>query len=430
MPHVFNTVRTISTTCPQSLFAIAYNRIRSYIKRTPLEYNKRLSDKYMSNIYLKREDLQICRSFKVRGALNKILGLSEEQKQNGIVCASAGNHAQGVSFASQTLGINADIFVPNTTPLQKINRIKYFNSNSRLHITGNTFNDCLTKALDYTNNNNKTFIHPYNDDDVIAGQGTIGIELFDNPGFIPNTVIGAIGGGGLMAGISMYGIETTDFDVSYIGVEPASCPSMKNSINAGMPVETKPRDNFVDGAIVSMVGDKTFDICRRNLDGIYTVENGKICETMIDLYQEDGIITEPAGALSVSVLDDIYNTRPELVHGRDVVCLLSGGNNDITRYPEIVDKCLQYQGLKVYYIIQFIQRPGELKNFVNNIINNKCDVVRFEYIKKTNKGVGDVLLGIELENKDDIHYIETKMDEIAMAYTKINGNDQLFSYLI
>ena len=414
-----------------SIFDRAYNRITPYIRRTPLEYNKRLSDKYNSRVYLKREDLQVCRSFKIRGALNKIIGLSPDQKQNGIVCASAGNHAQGVAFSAQELSITADIFLPNTTPLQKINRIKYLmGGDERLHITGNTFNECLTDALEYTTIHNKAFIHPYNDHDVIIGQGTIGLELFDDPDLIPTTIIGAIGGGGLMAGISSYGTRVSKTDVAYIGVEPMGCPSMKESISVGFPVELTPADNFVDGATVSLVGDKTFDICRNNLNNIYSIENGKICETMIDLYQEDGIITEPAGALSVSILDAVYISQPELIVNQTVVCIISGGNNDITRYPDIVDKCLQYQGLKVYYIIQFIQRPGELKNFVNGVINEKCDVVRFEYIKKTNKGFGDVLLGIELENKDDSVYIEDKMTENMFTYTKINGNEQLFSYLV
>lgn len=414
-----------------SNFDRAYNRITPYIRRTPLEYNKRLSDKYNSRVYFKREDLQVCRSFKIRGALNKIIGLSPDQKQNGIVCASAGNHAQGVAFSAQELSITADIFLPNTTPLQKINRIKYLmGGNERLHIMGNTFNECLTDALEYTTTHNKTFIHPYNDHDVIIGQGTIGLELFDDPDLTPATIIGAIGGGGLMAGISSYGTSISKTEVVYIGVEPLGCPSMKESISVGFPVELTPADNFVDGATVSLVGDKTFDICRNNLNNIYTIETGKICETMIDLYQEEGIITEPAGALSVSSLDAVYISQPELIVNQTVVCIISGGNNDITRYPDIVDKCLQYQGLKVYYIIQFIQRPGELKNFVNGVINEKCDVVRFEYIKKTNKGFGDVLLGIELENKDDSVYIEDKMTENMFTYTKINGNEQLFSYLV
>jgi len=414
-------------------FTSAYNRITPFIRKTPMEYNKRLSDKYNSNIYLKREDLQVCRSFKIRGALNKIISLPGQDKNNGIVCASAGNHAQGVAFSSQQLNINTDIFLPRTTPLQKINRIKYLmNKNAKLHITGNTFNECLEEALYYTNTHNKTFIHPYNDDEVIIGQGTIGVELFNNTK-IPNTIIGAIGGGGLMAGISLYGdslYNPIDKQVKYIGVEPSSCPSMKKSIENGAPMKIIPNDNFVDGASVSMVGNKTFDICNRLLTNIYDVENGKICEIMIDLYQEDGIITEPAGALSVSALDDIYHYQPELLINKNVVCILSGGNNDITRYPDIVDKCLQYQGLKVYYILQFIQRPGELKNFVNNVIHEKCDVVRFEYMKKTNKGFGDVLLGIELENKEDSLYIESKMDENNMTYIKINDDEQLFSYLI
>lgn len=411
-------------------FIGAYNKISPFIKRTPLEFNKRLSDKYNSNIYFKREDLQRCRSFKIRGALNKIINLSIQDKENGIVCASAGNHAQGVAFSTDKLNIKSDIFLPNTTPQQKINRIKYLmNNKSTLHISGNSFNECLQEALYFTEKKNKIFIHPYNDNDVIIGQGTIGHELF-NTNIKPTTIIGAIGGGGLMAGISLYGKESMQTNTAFIGVEPSSCPSMKKSIENGCPIEIIPDDNFVDGASVSMVGDKTFDICSKLLNNIYHVENGKICETMIDLYQEDGIITEPAGALSVSALDYIFNNQPELFINKNVVCILSGGNNDITRYPDIVEKCLLYQGLKVYYILQFIQRPGELKNFVNKILNNRCDVVRFEYIKKTNKGFGDVLLGIELETKEDRVYIEGQMDKNNMTYIKINDDEQLFSYLI
>jgi len=324
-------------------FIEAYIRISPYIKKTPLEYNKRLSDKFNSKIYFKREDLQICRSFKIRGALNKIITLSDQHKQNGIVCASAGNHAQGVAFSSQELNISADIFLPNITPLQKINRIKYLmGDNTKLHIIGDTFNECLKEALYYTEEHNKTFIHPYNDEDVIIGQGTIGLELL-NSDIIPDTIIGTVGGGGLMAGISLYG-DSNIHNVSYIGVETSSCPSMTRSIENGGPIEITPLDNFVDGASVSLVGDKTYDICSRLLNNIYDVENGKICETMIELYQDDGIITEPAGAMSVCALDDIYKNQRELIVNQNVVCILSGGNNDITRYPEIVDKCLQYQG--------------------------------------------------------------------------------------
>jgi threonine dehydratase len=406
-----------------------YKNISSYIKKTPLEYNKRLSTKYNCNIYLKREDLQICRSFKIRGALNKILNLSEIEKHNGIVCASAGNHAQGVAYSANILNIESDIFLPNTTPKQKINKIKNIKNikNKGIHITGSTFNECLEEALLFSEKENKTFIHPYNDINIIKGQGTIGIELFDNDNNItPNIIISAIGGGGLMSGLILHRNENNLLS-KYIGVEPKGCPSMQASIELNKIQSIIPEDNFVDGATVGTVGDITFDICKSQLDFIYNVENGKLCETMIELYQDDGIITEPAGALSVSVLDKI---DPDLIYGKNVVCILSGGNNDITRYPEILDKCLQYQGLKVFYIINFIQKPGQLRQFVNNILTEKSDIIQFEYMKKTNKGFGDVLIGIELENAEDSKYIEQNMEEKMYNFIKINSDNQLYSYLI
>ena len=234
-----------------------------------------------------------------------------------------------------------------------------------------------------------------------------------------------IGGGGLISGLSEY---TKEFnECLHIGVEPESCPSMKESVQNNKLLTLIPKDNFVDGATVSRVGDVTYRICKQNIDRYYDVSLGKICETMIELYQEDGIISEPAGALSLSVLDQLDKNE---IENKNVVCILSGGNNDITRYPEILDRCLRYQGKKIYYIVQFIQRPGELKTFVNDILSNEDDIVRFEYIKKTDKDFGNVLIGIELQNPENRHNIEYNLCKWDFNYIEINENDQLYSYLI
>lgn len=408
----------------------AYHSIKNIIKKTPLEYNERLSKKYGCNLYIKREDLQLCRSFKIRGALHKIVNLSSYEKENGIVCASAGNHAQGVALSAKKFNISADIFVPSTTPLQKINRIKsHSNINKcKLHISGNYFNECLENAIDFEKKYHKKFIHPFNDYDVVLGQSTVAHEICMDlleMNKKPDIMISSIGGGGLISGLSEY---TKEFnECLHIGVEPESCPSMKESVQNNKLLTLIPKDNFVDGATVSRVGDVTYRICKQNIDRYYDVSLGKICETMIELYQEDGIISEPAGALSLSVLDQLDKNE---IENKNVVCILSGGNNDITRYPEILDRCLRYQGKKIYYIVQFIQRPGELKTFVNDILSNEDDIVRFEYIKKTDKDFGNVLIGIELQNPENRHNIEYNLCKWDFNYIEINENDQLYSYLI
>lgn len=412
------------------LFIDSYHSIKNIIKKTPLEYNERLSKKYGCNLYIKREDLQLCRSFKIRGALHKIVNLSSYEKENGIVCASAGNHAQGVALSAKKFNISADIFVPSTTPLQKINRIKNQSDENKckLHITGNNFNDSLEDALEFKKKYNKVFIHPYNDYDVVLGQSTIAHEIcteLKNDNKKPDIMISSIGGGGLISGLSEYTKEFSE--CLHIGVEPKSCPSMRESFLRNKLLKIIPKDNFVDGATVSKVGDITFRICKNNVDRYYDVSLGKICETMIDLYQEDGIISEPAGALPISVLDQLDSNE---IKNKNVVCILSGGNNDITRYPEILDRCLRYQGKKLYYIVRFVQRPGELKTFVNNILSEGDDIVRFEYIKKTNKDFGNVLVGIELEQSINKFKVESNLLKYDVNYIEINENDQLYSYLV
>lgn len=419
-----------------------YNNIKNIIRKTHLELNQRLSKKYKSNIYIKREDLQLCRSFKIRGALHKITKLTDQEKNLGIVCASAGNHAQGIALSSKKFNIKSDIFIPLSTPQQKINRI-ISQSNPdicSLHITGNTFNECLKESEEFTKKNNKTFIHPYNDLDVIEGQGSIAHEIFEDLKFqnkTPDFIIGGIGGGGLMSGISLYNYhykdnlylkELTNPTIKMIGVEPSTCPSMKKSVLSNEILNIPSINNFVDGATVTQVGDLTFNICKNFINEYYEVCLGKLCETIIELYQEDGIISEPAGALSIAALDDISNNID--ITNKNVVCILSGGNNDITRYPEILDRALQYQGKKKYYIIEFIQRPGRLKTFVNDILSEGDDIVRFEYIKKTNKDYGNVLVGIELKHSTNKYKIEDNLRNNNFSFIELNESNELYGYMI
>ena len=436
----------------KSVIKSFYN-LNKFIERTPLEFNNRLSKLYNCNIYFKREDKQLVRSFKVRGALNKILNLKDSDKKNGIVCASAGNHAQGFAYSCNKLNLKGDIFVPENTPLQKINRIKDFSNNTcNLHVFGNNFNECLGKSLEFANENNKSFIHPYDDYYTIEGQGTIAKEIYDE--INPDYILGCIGGGGLISGIGLYAKnihinnykendvifekEKLNFldislgknlykNIKIIGVEPSTCPSMYESIKNKSIVELEINDTFVDGATVSKVGNKTFNICSQVIDDIYISNVGKICETMLELYQEDGIIVEPAGALSVSALDQLDRNK---IKDKNIVCVISGGNNDITRYPEVIERCLRYQGLKHYFIVKFLQKPGELKKFINNILGKDDDITRFEYMKKTNKEYGNVLIGIQLGKKENIINIEKELFNSNFEFIKINENDLLYSYLI
>ena len=355
--------------------------------KTPLQKNTRLSEKYSADIFIKREDLQQVRSFKIRGAYAKLMTLNSPQD---VVCASAGNHAQGFAYTCKKLNINGHIFLPSTTPLQKINRIKYFGNNScKLYIKGDDFESCLQKAVIFSKKYNKTFIHPYNDYDVILGQATIAHEINQEIG-IPDIIISTIGGGGLISGLCEYFKNTSQI----YGVEALSCPSMSNSIKAGKILYTKPVNNFVDGATVPIIGDITFKICKKYVTDILTSSDGEICEKILELYENDGIIAEPAGVLPFTALDKMD------IKGKKVVCILSGGNNDISRYPEIIDTYLRYKNLKHYFIIEFTQKPGELKRFIKKIMGIDDDIVRFEYIKKTNKDYGNVLIGIESKNID------------------------------
>nr|WP_183578529.1 threonine ammonia-lyase IlvA [Mucilaginibacter sp. X5P1] len=406
-------------------FDAAFARLNGVVKNTPLEYNAGLSEKYECEIYLKREDLQVVRSYKLRGAYNMISQLNEEQLSRGVVCASAGNHAQGVAFSCKKLGTKGVIFMPEITPKQKVKQTEMFgNGNVELVLTGDTFDDCLKEALAYTEAHNMTFIPPFDNYRVIEGQGTVGVEIMND---LPDVeaVIMPVGGGGLAAGTGSY-FKQQNPDILLIGVEPEGAPSMVGAFENNGPVTLGTIDRFVDGAAVKRVGSLTYELCREVLDDMLLVPEGKVCTTILKLYNEDAIVVEPAGALSVAVLD----LCKEQIKGKKVVCVISGGNNDIERMQEIKEKSLLYEGLKHYFIVRFPQRPGALKLFVNNVLGPGDDITRFEFIKKTSKENGPALVGIELKNAEDYPALLQRMEAHRFDVIEINRDQTLFEYLV
>ena len=404
----------------------AAKRLEDVAQKTPLQYSKRLSKKYKANIYIKREDIQEVRSFKIRGAYNKMVSLSKEEKKRGVVCASAGNHAQGVAYSCNILKIHGVIFMPIVTPNQKIEKVQHFGDGYvEIKLIGNTFDDASIASQVYAKENNMIYVHPFNDPLTIAGQGTIGKEIYEKLEGKIDYLVATIGGGGLISGISIY-LKGKNENVKCIGAEPDGAASMYEALSKGRVVTLEKIDTFVDGAAVKTVGDLTFKICKENLEKVVRVSSGKDCTTMIELYQNEGIITEPAGALAVAALDDIAHE----IKGKNVVCIISGGNNDILRYPEIMERSLVYQGRKHYFIIEFAQKPGQLRKFVDQALGPTDDIARFEYIKKTNKEKGPALVGIELRDRKDLQPLLNRMKEIELNYRKITNSDLLYDYLV
>ncbi len=325
----------------------AKDRLDGVIIKTPLEFNKQLSDKYKSNIYLKREDLQEIRSYKIRGAYNKLSSLTFSQKKKGIVCASAGNHAQGVALSCALLKIKGRIYLPKNTSQQKISRINYFGKGCiNLILVGDSFDETNKVAESFSKETGAIFIHPFNDKEIIIGQGTLGLDILEDIDFIPDYVFIPVGGGGLFAGISL-AMREKHRNVRFIGVEPEGAASMAASFKKGKPVDIGNIDTFVDGAAVRKPGNLTFRICQKNYYRMLSIPNGRLCSDMIDLYQRDGIIAEPAGALSISALSSLKDQ----IRGKKVVCIVSGGNNDISRYSEMLERALIYKGLSTTLLL-------------------------------------------------------------------------------
>ncbi len=403
----------------------ALKRLQSVIKRTPLDYNAGLSEKYSCEVYLKREDMQLVRSYKLRGAYNMISQLSEDQLAKGVVCASAGNHAQGVAFSCKKLQTKGVIFMPEIAPKQKVNQTRMFGGDMiEIILVGDTFDDCLKEALAYTDAHNKTFIPPFDNYNVIEGQGTVGVEILED---LPQAdiVIIPVGGGGLSAGAGFY-MKGVNPAIKIFGVEPEGAPSMSKALENGAPVTLEKINSFVDGASVKRAGALTFPICREVLDKIILIPEGKVCTTILKLYNEDAIVAEPAGALSVTALDFCADE----IKGKKVVCVLSGGNNDIERMQEIKELSLLYEGLKHYFVINFPQRPGALKLFVNEVLGPDDDITRFEFVKKIQKEYGPALVGIELKSAADYSKLIRQMEAFNIEYREINHDLTLFEYLV
>lgn len=404
----------------------AYNRISGVVKKTPLLRDNILSERYSANIFLKREDLQLVRSYKIRGAYYKIASLNEDERRQGVVCASAGNHAQGVAFACNHLNINGRIFMPTTTPNQKVKQVRMFGKDHvEIVLIGDTYDDAYHAAIKDSEESKALFIHPFDDPMVVAGQGTIGIEIMSQLKGSMDMIFVPVGGGGLISGLGSY-LRTKSPSTKIIGVEPEGAPSMSQSLQKNERITLQKFEKFVDGAAVATIGKINFEIAHEVIDDMLLVPEGKVCTTILQLYNESAIVVEPAGALSVGALD-LYADK---IKGKNVVCVISGGNNDITRTEEIKERSMLYEGLKHYFIIRFPQRAGALRDFLNEVLGPDDDISHFEYRRKNNRENGPALVGIETKTKEDYYALMERMKLNKINFTHVNESPDLFHFLI
>lgn len=401
-------------------------RLKNIAQRTPLMHNLNWSEKYECNMFFKREDLQVVRSYKIRGAYNKMCTLSKEALAKGIVCASAGNHAQGVALACKLLNVKGTIFMPSVTPKQKVSKVKFFGrENVEVILTGDTYDASYQAAKEYTEGYDKTFIHPFDDEHVIEGQATVGLEIIEDCDLPIDYVFVAIGGGGLVSGLGSY-FKQISPKTKIIGIEPLGAPGMYESLQQNQVVALEQIDTFVDGAAVKKVGEKTFAIAKQVLDDMILVPEGKVCTTILQLYNEEAIVAEPAGAITIAALD-FYKDK---IKGKNVVCIISGGNNDITRMEEIKERSMLYEGLKHYFIIEFPQRAGALREFLNDVLSQSDDITHFQYIKKHNREAGPAIVGIELKEKSEYFGLINRMTEHNIRFQTLNDNPRLYELLV
>jgi threonine dehydratase len=403
----------------------AAERIRPVVRHTPLERSDRLSDRVGSPVLLKREDIQQCRSYKVRGAYNLIASLDGEQRRRGVVCASAGNHGQGLAFACRQLQLHGRVFLPTNTPRQKRQRIEALGGPwVELVFAGSTYDEASGAAHADCARRGAVYVHPFDDLRTIAGQGTVAIEVAEQSEESVGTLVVPIGGGGLIAGMSVW-FRARHPATRIVGVEPAGAASMQAALAHGGPVDLTRMDTFVDGAAVSRVGDLTFPLVRDLVDEVVTVPEGAVCSEMLDLYQTEGIIAEPAGALASTAC------RLGLVGGPGpLVCVLSGGNNDVSRYSDIVERSLLFEGLRHYFLVTFSQEPGSLRRFLDDVLVEGQDIIAFEYVKKNNRETGPALVGIELERHADLAGLLERMESSPLEVERIPPGSPLFSFLM
>ena len=404
----------------------AVSRLKGVIRQTPWEYNERLSEQTKATVFFKREDLQQIRSFKIRGAYNKISSLAPSLRNAGIICASAGNHAQGVAFSCKRLQIHGDIYMPATTPQQKVSQVRMFGEGYiNIILIGDTYDACQKEALKHAKKEKKVFIHPFDDKEVIEGQGTLALELLKNSKSPIDYIFVPIGGGGLVSGILTV-FQSLSPHTKIIGVEPDGAPSMHQSLAEGKRVTLKKMDRFVDGAAVRQVGALPFEICKTSLTDVIRVQEGKICQTILDLYNKEVIVAEPAGALAIASIDQFK----EALKGKRVVGLLCGGNNDIIRMPEIRERALLYANLKHYFLIDFPQRAGALKEFVTEILGPNDDITHFEFSKKSFRTNAPAIVGIQLKEASDLSSLLDRLKIHNFQFDYLNNKENLFQFVI
>ncbi|HEX3545081.1 MAG TPA: threonine ammonia-lyase [Mycobacterium sp.] len=405
----------------------AAQRISGVVAHSPLQFSERLSEATGATVYLKREDLQSVRSYKLRGAHNLLMQLSKDEIAAGVVCSSAGNHAQGFAMACRSMGIHGRVYIPAKTPKQKRDRIRYHGREFiELIAIGKTYDEAAATALDDVARTGATLVPPYDDPRTIAGQGTIAAEILDQLDGEPDLVIVPVGGGGCIAGMTTYLAERTT-STSVLGVEPAGAAAMIAALAAGEPVTLDHVDQFVDGAAVNRAGTLTYAALAAAGDmvSITTVDEGAVCTSMLDLYQNEGIIAEPAGALSVAAL-----MEADIEPGSTVVCLISGGNNDISRYHEVLERSLVHLGLKHYFLVDFPQEPGALRRFLDQVLGPNDDITLFEYVKRNNRDTGEALVGIELGSAADLDGLLERMKESDIHVETLEPGSPAYRYLL
>ncbi|TGE26934.1 threonine ammonia-lyase IlvA [Hymenobacter metallicola] len=404
----------------------AARTLQGVIYETLLQQNLGLSAAYGASVYLKREDLQVVRSYKIRGAYHKISQLAEEQQVPEVVCASAGNHAQGVAYACQLLGLKGYIFMPANTPAQKVSKVRLFGKEQiDVILTGATFDDTFQAAKLFCDERGSAFVHPFDDLAIVEGQATVGLEILKAAPQAIDYVFMPIGGGGLASGVGSVFRQLSP-QTKLIGVQPLGAPSMQQAIRAGRRQALEHIESFVDGAAVKCPGALTFELCRELLDDVVLVPEGQVCEDLLRMYNEEGIVLEPAGTLSISALRQFADE----IRGKTVVCVLSGSNNDITRMEDIKERAMRHQGLKHYFMVTFNQRPGALRRFVNNVLHPDDDIIHFQYIKKNNKEKGPVFVGIEVKKPHEIMGIQQRMQDEGFAYEYLNEKQDFLSLLV
>ncbi|HTX93839.1 MAG TPA: threonine ammonia-lyase [Mycobacterium sp.] len=405
----------------------AAKRIAPVVAPTPLQFSDRLSEITGAQIYLKREDLQVVRSYKLRGAYNLLVQLSDEQLAAGVVCSSAGNHAQGFAYACRMLGVHGRIYVPAKTPKQKCDRIRYHGREFiELIVGGTTYDLAAEAALADVERTGATLVPPYDDLRTIAGQGTIAVELLDQLGNEPDLVVVPVGGGGCIAGITTYLAERTS-NTAVLGIEPAGAAAMMAALAAGEPVTLDHVDQFVDGAAVKRAGTLTYAslAAAGDMVSITAAHEGAVCTAMLDLYQNEGIIAEPAGALSVAGMLDA-----DIEPGSTVVCLISGGNNDVSRYGEVLERSLIHLGLKHYFLVDFPQEPGALRRFLDEVLGPNDDITLFEYVKRNNRETGEALVGIELGSAADLDDLLDRIRATGIHFEVLEPGSAAYRYLL